>query len=296
MGQVVERIEQAAEAQVTWRAAFSQSLLTVIVPVMGYLDFPSARPEVMGSRLLAVASGIVLLVLLARDRRRPGLKRSLVAFSLAPLPLFIMFWFTILERAARGLPVEIFLRANVASIIYAVLAPPAVTVSLIIIGLFTAQNLILFFVTPETPLAIMTNQQQPYTSIFVGLCAIGIALYRARRQRTEVRMIVAHEQANSVARLARSFLAVRDLANTPLQTLEVSLALLSSTYPVAQELTGRMSRSLRRMRELNQILSTQRSELGWDSMGESFDPVEILSSRTDDGVLGGPRGERREAG
>jgi hypothetical protein len=273
---VVGRIEQEAEAQVSWRAAISQSLITLIAPVLAFLDFPTDNPGLIATRVLALAWSASLLTFLWWDRRRPGLRRSLVAFALAPLPLLPMFWYATLERNARDLPLELFFRHNMLSLIYALLTPPAVGVALIMIGLFTAQNLALFLLVPQSAAAMQTTRFQPWTTLLVGVCAAGIALYRARRQRAEVQLIVAREQASALTRLARSFLAVRDLANTPLQTLEISLSLLASRYPVADDLTERMGRSLRRMRELNRILSTRTSGIGWNGIGESFDPVEIL--------------------
>jgi hypothetical protein len=276
LSKVANLVAREAEALVTWRSAVTQAVLTAIVPVAGMLDFPNAGTAVLISRGFTLVWALTLLGVLLAQRKRPRLEFCRLACALAPLPLLVMFWLLIHERSARDLPLEIFIRGNVASLLFAMQTPPKAAANLVTISAFTVENLVLYWNGTIVRVPHTTSWLEPWTSLLVGACAVGLALYRARRMRREVQLIAAVERALALDRLTRSFLAVRDLANTPLQTLEVTLALLDARYPAAHDLTRKMARSLMRMRELNQILSAQASNLSWKNGGESFDPTSVL--------------------
>ena len=50
------------------------------------------------------------------------------------------------------------------------------------------------------------------------------------------------ERTAALQRLVRAYLAVRDLINTPLQTLHIALPLLTTRCPAAREITDTMAR------------------------------------------------------
>jgi hypothetical protein len=269
------RGEREAETLVTWRSAVTQAVLTAVFPVFGYLDFPSTGRPVFLSRVVCIGWALALLAILVRQRKRPSLTFSRIAFGLAPIPLLPMFWLLAHERSLRILPLELFFRENLASVLCAVATPPAAAISLVVIAAITAQNFIVYYFG-AIPLAADTTRLEPWTSLLIGVFAVGLALYRAHRQRAEVGLIVARERATALERMTRSFLAARDLANTPLQTLELSLSLLKGRYPQAQDLTTKMERSLMRLRELNLVLDIKASEVEWKTGDESFDAMSVL--------------------
>jgi hypothetical protein len=87
-----------------------------------------------------------------------------------------------------------------------------------------------------------------------------------------------------IEELARMSLAVRDLANTPLQTLELTLELLrrSDADPTIVE---RLSRSLQRLRRLNELLASYEQDVVWTARQESFDAVRVLERREAEPVV-----------
>ena len=88
----------------------------------------------------------------------------------------------------------------------------------------------------------------------------------------------ARTEARALERLAREQLALRDLANTPLQTLEIVVELLRRQHPEARELSDRMERSLVRLRELSRAISVHPG-VRWGPREESFDPLAVLELR-----------------
>jgi hypothetical protein len=103
-----------------------------------------------------------------------------------------------------------------------------------------------------------------------------LAVYRARRQQKDIATTVKLEQAEALQRLMRSYLAVRDLVNTPLQTLQTSAHLLAVRHPAAKEELAPMERAVERLKELNQLLADEASDVEWRSGTEAFDPVTVL--------------------
>jgi hypothetical protein len=267
--------ERRAEALITRRSAITVTVLTLFFVIMGYLDFPAKSGPLVVLRMASVGWSLWLLAMLIRQGTHPGLWFSRVVVGLAPLPLLPIFWLTAQEHSIRNLPLELFIRENVCSVVWAVVAPPNVAVSAAVIVAFSSQSLILFW-WGGIPLDRPITRMEPWTTLFVGFGSLLLAFYRAHRQRGEVRMIVAAERATALAQLARAFLAVRDLANTPLQTIEVALALLSERYPAAGELTIKIEHSLIRLRDLNEVLANKAAETEWRSGDESFDSMSVI--------------------
>ena len=75
-----------------------------------------------------------------------------------------------------------------------------------------------------------------------------------------------HERSDKLAleRVARVSLALRDLANTPVQTLELVRQQLLTKNPQLRLQTERMGRALERLRGLNDILEPYQSSVIWE--------------------------------
>src|SRR5262249_8383675 len=114
---------------------------------------------------------------------------------------------------------------------------------------------------------------------------LGLLIDRLRRQAIERKMAHAQAEAASLERFTRSMLAVRDLTNTPLQTLELNVALMARRLPEERAHLDRMQRALDAFRRLNGILDAYDLGSRCRQGDESFDPVMILKGD----------GERRQA-
>ena len=95
---------------------------------------------------------------------------------------------------------------------------------------------------------------EPWAILAFGTFAAGIYAYRVYTWRKEQRMAEALAEARISERLSRIVLALQDLANTPLQTLELTSALLAHRG-AAPALIERMQRSLARLRDLNRLMA-----------------------------------------
>jgi hypothetical protein len=273
---VVRSQEHDAEAFVTWRSAVTIAALAASLTILSHLNFPDViRRPLAISRLVTLGWESALLGILISQRRKPGLGASSVAFGLTAVPVLPMFWLIAHERTLRGLPLELFARENAAAIVFALTTPPSATVCLIVIAACTAQAVLSYWIG-GFPISLATLRLEPWTSMLFGMFAAAVALYRARRQRREVALIVEAERSAALGRLMRAYLAVRDLVNTPLQTLGISLSLLTTRRPEDRQLHQAMERSVERLRELNRTLATERAAVAFRPGEESFDPIAVL--------------------
>jgi hypothetical protein len=209
------------------------------------------------------------------ERKHPRLSVAHILFLVPALPVLAMNWFLADERSSQGLPTELFVREAIASAVYALTAPPRAIVGLIPIVAFSTESLLVYSKARWSDHGEMPSWQ-PWTSLLYGVCMAFLALYRAHRQRGEVATIVKLEQTSALQRLLRSYLAVRDFVNTPLQTLRVSAHLLAARCPEAREVTATVERAVDRLNELNQLLTEEESSIEWLPGTEAFDPVSVL--------------------
>ena len=114
---------------------------------------------------------------------------------------------------------------------------------------------------------------------WASLIGFGLLAYRARQQILARDYSRARADAAALDRLARVTVAVRDAANTPLQTLEVSAALLESKHLDAKPIVDRITRAVSRLRQLTQVLATYERPQ-WQHGDDSFDAEERLRALT----------------
>jgi hypothetical protein len=98
--------------------------------------------------------------------------------------------------------------------------------------------------------------------------------YRIRGMRLKH---LAESEARALQRLARMALAVKDMANTPLQTLESSVDMLErDLVPAQKNSLARIRRSARRLRQLDRMLDPYVAQVHWSNEDESFDPLAVI--------------------
>jgi hypothetical protein len=271
--------ERDAEARATWRSAVIIATLAAVAPLYSYLNFPSIHLPLRIARVATLAWEAGLIAILLLQRAKPRLEVARVVFGLAAVPLLPMFVLIAKERTIRGLPLELFIRENLTSLIFAVASPPSATICLAVIAACTGQAFLSYWLGGY-PISTETLQLEPWTTVLYGILAVALALFRSHRQRREVRLIVENERAGALRRMVRSYLAVRDFVNTPLQTLRAGVSLLAARHPEERALTDSLERSVDRLRELNQVLATDSTTVELRAGEESFDPIAVLRPST----------------
>jgi hypothetical protein len=119
--------------------------------------------------------------------------------------------------------------------------------------------------------------EAPWTTVIYPLIATGILIYRVRARRLEREMLHAIAQREELERFAKVSLAYRDLANSPLQTIELVRAELRKEHPESKDLLDRLQRSLARLRAMGEMLSQNEHQVVWTSKEEAFDAAQVIA-------------------
>jgi hypothetical protein len=114
---------------------------------------------------------------------------------------------------------------------------------------------------------------EPWTSVAFGVFAMVLMVYRWRWSAMERNLARAQAEAAALDRMAHTLLAVRDLANTPLQTIELTVGLLGESHPELAPQLERIRSSLTALKDLDQILKSHESALRWRRGDESLDSI-----------------------
>ena len=120
---------------------------------------------------------------------------------------------------------------------------------------------------------------EPIAMLAYTLFGVGVLVQASRRFRIEQDLLRMQHEAAALQQLARTLLAVRDYANTPLQTLVLTTELLSARHPELAEELELSGRALRRLRRLSTLLAPYESQVQW-TQGEASLDLERMLIRT----------------
>jgi hypothetical protein len=96
--------------------------------------------------------------------------------------------------------------------------------------------------------------REPWFTLLFGVIAMMLLYARERRRRLEQRLTAAEARARLLAQVSRLLFSLRDRANTPLQTIEIAIALLERGYdtPATVEM---LRRALERLIAIQRALA-----------------------------------------
>ena len=106
---------------------------------------------------------------------------------------------------------------------------------------------------------------EPWPTVAFGLAGVLALVYRFRRAQLEQEVARVQAQNLAIKRLANAFLSIRDLMNTPLQVIELSMNLLRHSNEPSEATIDRIDRSVQRLREINSVLVQHEKDIEWQS-------------------------------
>jgi len=266
--------EQRARA---WWGAFFATAMTLLGEVAyifidwrvhpGDLTLPTLRALHVLESL-----GLLGLLMARRGTATPGLSAGV--FTAVALPHLLIFAVAEVAMAALGQPWMPLTGHRLLMLGIGLLAPTGLKLGLGLVGAFALEAVLLWYGLrlPER----LGMPWEPWVTLVWGGAACGLLVFRVRTQRIEQRLQMARAEAESLERVARLLLAMRDAANTPLQSLELGVSLLQQRSPENAALLMTMERALSRLRSLTQRMAIADPLLDWDSTAESIDAEEVL--------------------
>lgn len=234
--------------------------------------------EFVGKTLLIVVrsahaglcAGVVLLLVVRRCCASARFSRAM--FLTTFLPWFLVFWLSQAERTRAGLVWGVFAGQKVGVMVLAALAPGSLRLGLALIG-----GLGIEAVAQTLWFGDQITSSEPWFSL--AFCAASAALHvnRVWRVAAEREVTRLRAEAEALARLTRTTRAINDLAHTPLQTLELSAALVRMRCPEIEPIVQRMDRALAQLKGIRALLEKQQPPAEWRTGDESIDSGDVLS-------------------
>lgn len=184
-------------------------------------------------------------------RRSIDARWSLAAFCVLALPMLPMFWVSQTVAIDRGLIWQPFVGRKLMLLGLAVLTPYSRVVALGLLAAFMVESAAVWAHLDRAQATLATAAGEPWVTLIFFFAALMIVVQRWYRDRVERELLEARGDAETLRQLIQVSVAVRDQVNTPLQTLEMSVALLKKRHPEELSALERMERALRKLVELS---------------------------------------------
>ncbi len=263
-------------AEVAWQGATASAALNVIGMPINLALGRSIPGMPAWPSLASIGVGAVLLVYLRVFRASPSVQRASFAFLVNNSVISLALWVTSGHFAAAVDHWVPFQASKLAVLTVALLAPAELYVGVTTILIFTIPPLVkLWTFSPAVRSKLPVGE--PFAMVAFGAFALFLLAYRLRRHALEVELLKSHAEAVALEASAGRFLAIRDMANTPLQTLEINAALLADVSE-ARPYADRIRRSVARLREWHGMLDAESARVRWSPEQEGFDPVEVMKA------------------
>jgi hypothetical protein len=206
----------------------------------------------------AMALSAGLLALMYGDRGRPREWVGTAAFFAINAAILAALWVTDSRIVHLG-SWSPFDAQKLGALTVALLTPPRAWVGLVNIAAFTFVPIAeLALWDPSTRGSLPPTT--PFASVAYGAFACGLLALQLRRLNVERLDAQRRAQGAAVERFARLLLTVRDLANTPLQIIELTLARVGRGYGLDPRSTERLRRACTNLIAIARILEEGRVE------------------------------------
>jgi hypothetical protein len=226
--------------------------------------------------LMSSATGVLLILVLIARRRHPTHRLATTAFLINTAAILVALW--IMSGAYAAAPGKwIPFQANKMGALAAAVLAPDLATGIISIGGFVGTVLLRYVTLPA-------EQQQrfpiaePWTILIYAVFAFAILGYRVHSVSLARRVLRIRTESIATQRLARTFLALRDFTNTPLQTIELAANVIRKRCPDMAPVLDRIDRSIDRLYRLNHAFAAYESQLVWTEDEVSPDPNTVVGA------------------
>lgn len=240
------------------------ALLTVIIQIASALAappihfIPGAQSVRIGHALLAAC--IFLAAIFSKGKWSRG--RASVLFVAIIAPYFLSIWLNhlgYLELDALGAPLAgpklIFLGL-------AVLVPGSLWLNATLLIGFLLESLVIWRYLAASKWSDSLPHEPVMTFLF-GVVALALLWFRKRDENLIKQISAGKAREEALTGLARIFLSLRNLSNTPLQTLTLSLELIKRRHPEALSALEPMSTAVEKLNRMNSIYARLESDATW---------------------------------
>jgi hypothetical protein len=269
-------MDDAAEAH---RAAVISALLGVVGTAMSVVGFwRVSGPALRAVQAIGILlSGSVYLWLRSRDLAFSR-RQSEFLFLVVLVPTVVMTWMVDSARAAHHQSWVPYEPNKLSALTLAIIAPPGWWSGIVGILMFVGSALVHHF-TWSDAVRPRISAGEPFGIIAYGAFALFVLGFKQRGNTLRAELEHARSEKVALQRLARVSMTLRDLANTPVQTLELVRQRLLTDDPQLGRQTERMGRALERLQRLNDVLAPYQSAVAWEEDGPTRREIVTASKR-----------------
>jgi hypothetical protein len=258
-----------------WRGSIVAVLLNLVgMPIDMLIARSIARAPLWPNVMSILVAAVLLAILVARRHERRVWVANLV-FLVSAFTIVTALWFSNRFYAESGRAWVPF-QANKLGMLTVALLAPQLWVGLLSIGGYAGAavaQLATFSAATQARIAL----GEPWATIAIGAFAAVLFAYRLKRIAVEREVVRAQTEKAAMADFARRLLAIRDLANTPLQTIAFASASARIEHPEIATTLDRIDRAIADIKALDERLRAYERELTWMPGEESFDANDMLS-------------------
>jgi len=265
---------RSQSSQYSWRGALIACGLNTVGLSMDALMFRHLPAMPIWPSVTSAAAGVALGILLLVRRRRPTMRLSTTVFLINNAFILFALWMTSGAFAAAPGTWIPFQANKIGALAASVLSPDLAT-GLIVISGFVGMAVIRYGTFP-VDLQQRLPMGEPWVIFIYAVFALAMLGYRVHSVALSRRMLRVRTESIATQRLARTFLALRDFTNTPLQTIELAAKVVRKRCPETVPLLDRIDRSIDRLYRLNHAFSVYESQIQWTDKDVSPDPSVVV--------------------
>jgi len=257
------------------RVAAVLGLVGTVLIMLAFWHYSTPALRIAEYAALVVNGGLLLAT--AVHRRPPRVRFGNAIFLLSLLPALAVVWFVDDARAAEGLRWVPYEPTKLSALAMGLVAPPTLWVGTGAVMLFIGSGLVHHVMLSSAIRALMVSVE-PWGLIAYGAFALVMVAFRYRRNALQAELERERADRLAVEKVADVALALRDLANTPTQTIELIRHQLATHDARTAELAQHMHRALDQLLRLSDLLSRYAQAVSWNKRFTSFDGATEASS------------------
>jgi len=229
------------------------------VAIVRKIPLISAKPAEVSAFV-----ALLLLIFLFIRRKTPSVRWASVVYLVNTASVITVLVLTNLQFAVSERNWVPFEATKLGCLIAAMVAPGFwVGLVSIVAYFFSAFLQFEIFFPPE--IRSQVADAEPWPLLAFALAGVLALVYRFRRAQLEQEIAYVEAQSFAIKRLANAFLNIRDLMNTPLQVIELSIDLLRKSNHGNKPVIDRIDHSMQMLREINSVLVQHEKEIEWQA-------------------------------
>jgi hypothetical protein len=249
-------VKPSQVAHATYRVACASLTVCILGLVLDEVFWKTTLHGVLWGHFVSVSALVVILGVLLALRSRPTELLGSAALLLCVVATLAALSLSDRRLAASNVRWTPFEPQRLGALAIALLAPPRAWLGAICIAAATVVPLV-EWATWSANWRAGLPASAPWMVVAYGLFAVVIYAHQLARQALATRVAVAWVEAIALEQLARLVLTVRDLANTPLQTIELTVALIRKQKTFEPSLLARLERAAQRLVAIAHAVETE---------------------------------------